>query len=128
MVGSDLVQVIKEAFVCSLDRAAASLSDSSHLVMNSIADIENSGVKEEEAAAEAINSLVESMDNLSIDVPSEPRRLNVCMNQSDLFAALRKVSPSALREVAIEVPNIHWKDIGGMETVKQSLAEVSVLC
>jgi len=34
------------------------------------------------------------------------------------------VSPSGLREVAVEVPSVKWGDIGGMEGVKQSLREV----
>lgn len=31
---------------------------------------------------------------------------------------------SAIREVAVEVPEVRWCDIGGMESVKQSLREV----
>ena len=41
-----------------------------------------------------------------------------------LRCALTRISPSALREVVIEVPSVHWADIGGMEGVKQSLKEV----
>ncbi|WP_297501563.1 AAA family ATPase, partial [Thermococcus sp.] len=33
------------------------------------------------------------------------------------------IEPSALREVLIEVPNVHWDDIGGLEDVKQELRE-----
>lgn len=44
----------------------------------------------------------------------------------DFRAALPLVSPSGLREVAVEVPSVKWGDIGGMEGVKQSLREVSV--
>jgi len=43
---------------------------------------------------------------------------------SDLLAAVSSVTPSALREVAIEVPTVRWTDIGGMEPVKESLREV----
>lgn len=42
----------------------------------------------------------------------------------DFRAALPLVSPSGLREVAVEVPSVRWGDIGGMEGVKQSLKEV----
>lgn len=42
----------------------------------------------------------------------------------DFRAALPLVSPSGLREVAVEVPSVRWDDIGGMEGVKQSLREV----
>ncbi|CAN0343314.1 unnamed protein product, partial [Discosporangium mesarthrocarpum] len=42
----------------------------------------------------------------------------------DFEDALPFVSPSGLREVAVEVPKVRWGDIGGMAGVKQSLREV----
>ncbi len=41
----------------------------------------------------------------------------------DFREALRFVRPSAMREVLIERPNIHWEDVGGLERVKKQLAE-----
>lgn len=46
------------------------------------------------------------------------------LTPADFRAALPLVSPSGLREVAVEVPSVKWADIGGMEGVKQSLREV----
>ncbi|CAM9337816.1 unnamed protein product [Scytosiphon promiscuus] len=46
------------------------------------------------------------------------------LTPADFLAALPLVSPSGLREVAVEVPSVKWADIGGMEGVKQSLREV----
>ena len=43
---------------------------------------------------------------------------------ADLKAGLRRVSPSALREVAVSVPTTKWSDIGGLEDVKQGLKEM----
>jgi len=43
--------------------------------------------------------------------------------QKDFKEALKVVRPSALREVFVEIPNIKWTDIGGMENVKQELIE-----
>jgi len=43
--------------------------------------------------------------------------------KSDFYEALKVVRPSALREVLIEVPNVNWEDVGGMEDLKQELAE-----
>ena len=37
--------------------------------------------------------------------------------------ALREVEPSAIREVFVEVPNVGWDDVGGLEDVKQRLQE-----
>ena len=44
---------------------------------------------------------------------------------ADLTRALNKVTPSALKEIAIEIPSVRWTDIGGMEHVKQALREVA---
>jgi len=45
------------------------------------------------------------------------------IKQEDLKEALKVVRPSALREVLIEIPNVKWDDIGGIEDVKQELKE-----
>ena len=45
------------------------------------------------------------------------------VRKSDFYEALKMVEPSALREVLIEMPNVHWEDIGGLEEVKQELRE-----
>lgn len=41
----------------------------------------------------------------------------------DFNEALKIVRPSALREVLIEKPNLHWEEIGGLESLKQELKE-----
>lgn len=33
-------------------------------------------------------------------------------------------NPSALRETVVEVPNVTWEDVGGLENVKRELQEV----
>lgn len=45
------------------------------------------------------------------------------ISQKDFKEALKVVRPSALREVLIEIPNVKWSDIGGLEGVKQELVE-----
>ncbi|EEB74174.1 CDC48 family AAA ATPase [Thermococcus sp. AM4] len=45
------------------------------------------------------------------------------VREEDFYEALKMVEPSALREVLIEVPNVRWDDIGGLEDVKQELRE-----
>jgi transitional endoplasmic reticulum ATPase len=41
----------------------------------------------------------------------------------DFSEALRLVRPSAMREVLVETPNINWKDIGGLDLLKQEFKE-----
>lgn len=38
--------------------------------------------------------------------------------------ALGKSNPSALRETSVEVPNVSWNDVGGLENVKKELQEL----
>ncbi|MCQ2818564.1 MAG: hypothetical protein MJ252_14945 [archaeon] len=38
--------------------------------------------------------------------------------------ALGQTNPSSLRETIVEVPNVSWDDIGGLEEVKKSLQEM----
>jgi transitional endoplasmic reticulum ATPase len=45
------------------------------------------------------------------------------VTKDDFTDALREVRPSALREVYIEVPNVKWEQIGGLEEVKRELKE-----
>ncbi len=42
---------------------------------------------------------------------------------SDFKESLKVVRPSALREVFVEIPNIKWDDVGGLDSVKQELRE-----
>ncbi len=45
------------------------------------------------------------------------------VRKTDFYEALKMVEPSALREVLLEVPNVHWDDVGGLEEVKRELRE-----
>jgi transitional endoplasmic reticulum ATPase len=49
------------------------------------------------------------------------RSLKVTM--SDFLEAMKFVRPTLMREVFVEVPEVRWSDIGGLEEVKQELRE-----
>jgi len=53
--------------------------------------------------------------------PSVLEKMEVKME--DFMDGYKEVTPTAMREVYIEVPTIHWEDIGGLEYVKQELKE-----
>ncbi len=45
------------------------------------------------------------------------------VDQKDFIDALKVVRPSAMREVLVEIPDVTWDDIGGLEDVKEKLKE-----
>ncbi|HIQ51152.1 MAG TPA: AAA family ATPase [Nautiliaceae bacterium] len=54
---------------------------------------------------------------------SEDLLKKLVVTEEDFKEALKFVRPSAMREVLVEIPKIKWKDIGGLENVKQELKE-----
>jgi transitional endoplasmic reticulum ATPase len=46
------------------------------------------------------------------------------VTKEDFQEALKMVEPSAMREVMVEIPKVTWNDVGGLDSVKQSLKEV----
>jgi transitional endoplasmic reticulum ATPase len=53
--------------------------------------------------------------------PSVLEKMQVTME--DFMNAYKEITPTAMREVYIEVPTVHWNQIGGLEQVKQELKE-----
>jgi len=45
------------------------------------------------------------------------------VTKEDFDNALKIAEPSAMREVLIEIPDVHWEDVGGLERAKQELIE-----
>jgi transitional endoplasmic reticulum ATPase len=44
--------------------------------------------------------------------------------KEDFQDALKDVQPSAMREVLVDIPNVQWKDIGGLDEIKAELKQV----
>ncbi len=53
--------------------------------------------------------------------PSVLEKMEIRME--DFLNAFREITPTAMREVYIEVPAVHWDQIGGLEEVKEDLRE-----
>jgi transitional endoplasmic reticulum ATPase len=53
--------------------------------------------------------------------PAVLEKMEVQMD--DFINAYKEVTPTAMREVYIEVATVHWSDIGGLDEVKQHLKE-----
>jgi len=73
----------------------------------------------------AMNSLRRILPEIDLDEPTIPRDIldKLIVHKEDFEAAMREVQPSALREIMVEVPNVSWEDIGGLEPVKRLLIE-----
>jgi transitional endoplasmic reticulum ATPase len=75
-----------------------------------------------EAAMRALRRVLPEIDLEAETIPAEVlNKLEVTMQ--DFLNALKDIEPSALREVYVEVPNVRWSDIGGLEEAKQALRE-----
>ncbi|MBN2042634.1 MAG: CDC48 family AAA ATPase [Candidatus Aenigmarchaeota archaeon] len=77
-----------------------------------------------EAAMSALrNNLPQISWKKSEELPQEVLE-NLKVSRKDFENALKMVEPSAMREVMVEIPNIRWEDIGGLEELKESLKEI----
>jgi transitional endoplasmic reticulum ATPase len=76
-----------------------------------------------EAAMKALRKLMPDIVKLG-DTPLSKEILDKLeVTKDDFYEALKKVHPSAMREVHVEVPNVKWEDVGGLEDVKGELVE-----
>jgi AAA family ATPase, CDC48 subfamily len=75
-----------------------------------------------EAAMKCIRRILPSIDfneeKLSPEILDQ-----LVVTMKDFLEAYKEITPTALREVEIETPNVTWDDIGGLEDVKQKLIE-----
>ena len=75
-----------------------------------------------EAAMICLRQIMGEIDFREAVIPYELlAKLEVRME--DFLVAMREIQPSAIREVFIESPNVHWEDVGGLSSLKQRLIE-----
>ncbi len=75
-----------------------------------------------EAAMEALRRALPHIDPETGDIPPDVLH-NLFVTKNDFETALSGISPSALREVLVEKPNVQWDDIGGLQKAKRALWE-----
>ncbi|HUS75546.1 MAG TPA: CDC48 family AAA ATPase [Methanothrix sp.] len=75
-----------------------------------------------EAGMRAIRRVLPEIDLEVESIPAETLN-KIEVNNDDFLEALREMEPSAMREVMVESPNVHWDEIGGLADVKQQLVE-----
>ncbi len=75
-----------------------------------------------EAAMHALRRYLPEIDLSTDRIPSEVlEKMEVRME--DFIAAYKEIVPSGMREIYVEVPEVRWGDVGGLEDVKQQLRE-----
>jgi len=76
-----------------------------------------------EAAMKALRRYLPQIDLAEEKIPTEVlEKIEVTFD--DFMKAYREITPTAMREIEIEVPSVKWSDIGGLREVKQELREV----
>ncbi|CAK9302774.1 unnamed protein product [Gordionus sp. m RMFG-2023] len=76
-----------------------------------------------EAAFQQIREKMELIDLEEEQLDAEVLN-SLAVTQANFRFALAKSSPSALRETVVEIPNVTWEDIGGLDNVKRELQEL----
>ncbi len=75
-----------------------------------------------EAAMKALRRVLPEIDLSAESIPIETlEKIQVTMN--DFTTVLSEMEPSTMREVFVEIPDVKWKDIGGLSKLKQELQE-----
>merc|ERR1719446_925853 len=73
----------------------------------------------------ALTCIREKMDLIDLDEETIDAEIldSMAVSQDHFKSAMGRVNPSSLRETVVEVPNIKWDDIGGLEDTKRALQE-----
>lgn len=75
-----------------------------------------------EAAMKCLRRLLPELNLEDEKIPPETLE-KLIVNGEDYQKALREVTPSGMREVFIENPEVKWDDVGGLAEVKRELQE-----
>lgn len=75
-----------------------------------------------ESAMKALRRYLPEIDLDEDTIPPEVlEKMEVKME--DFKLAIREIEPSALREIYVEIPEIQWDEVGGLEEIKDRLKE-----
>ena len=83
------------------------------------ADLE---VLSKEAAMRSLRKIIPEI-NLDEEEISKEVLQKIKINKDDFTYALKEVKPSALREVLVQIPDVSWDDVGGLDELKEELQE-----
>merc|ERR1740139_700273 len=74
----------------------------------------------------ALTCIREKMDLIDLDEETIDAEIldSMAVTQEHFTSAMGQCNPASLRETVVEVPNIKWDDIGGLEETKRNLQEM----
>lgn len=68
-----------------------------------------------------LSAIRRHISNIGADIGAD--NVDIHISKEDLEFAFGVVRPSAMREVAVEVPKVYWNEIGGQHEIRQKLRE-----
>jgi transitional endoplasmic reticulum ATPase len=73
----------------------------------------------------AIRALRRILPEINLEAQSIPGDIlnKIIVRMADFQDALKEVEPSAMREVLVEIPDVTWDQVGGLQDVKEELRE-----
>ncbi|MDF0487948.1 CDC48 family AAA ATPase [Sphingomonas sp. H39-1-10] len=75
-----------------------------------------------EAAIEAVRRIMPRLNLADGTIPPEVLD-TLAVTREDFLGALKRVQPSAMREVMVEAPRVRWEDVGGLDDAQMRLKE-----
>ncbi len=75
-----------------------------------------------EAAIEAVRRIMPRLNLEERAIPPEVLD-DLRVTRDDFLQALKRVQPSAMREVMVQAPNVGWDDVGGLDEARERLRE-----
>jgi transitional endoplasmic reticulum ATPase len=75
-----------------------------------------------EAAMTALRKILPQIDYELAEIPYD-LLMSLEVTMDNFLDAMKEVEPSAIREVFVEVPDVKWEDVGGLDEVKEALKE-----
>jgi len=75
-----------------------------------------------EAAMTSLRKILPEIDFELSEIPYE-LLMSLEITMENFMSAMKEVEPSAIREVFVEVPDVKWEDVGGLDKIKEALKE-----
>ncbi|MGC1122378.1 MAG: CDC48 family AAA ATPase [Candidatus Methanofastidiosia archaeon] len=75
-----------------------------------------------EAAMKTLRRVIPEIHGEDVDISQEVLE-QLIVTMEDFTQAFHEIEPSGMREAFVEIPDVKWEDIGGLEGVKKELRE-----